>query len=384
MQKSLHIISLFLISVLLLSSCRSAKKSFEHGNYYEASMFAIQKLRSSPKNKKAKMALQQAYPLLIRTTESKINNLKQLNSDNRNRSIYNTYVRLNRVYDGVQTCPAALQLLANPKSFYPEQNEWQKLAFEECMGLGDRAMSLKTKSSARKAYYLYQEALKYDALNSEAQKARDIAFDKAVVKVVMEQIPVVGAYDFSCSFFYDQIFTALNSDRRAKFLHFYRAEEAEKIELSPDHIIRMSFDDFVVGKVLERIETNEISKDSVVVGSVTLDDGTKMNAYNTVKAKLTTRRKTLESKGLLAIQVVDFNTGALLSHEKFPGTFIWESVWGSFNGDERALTEKQKKVCQYEPATPPPALDLFVEFTKPIYSSASAYVIQFYKNSKYN
>ena len=299
MQKMLQIVSLVIVSVLVLNSCRSAKKSLEHGNYYQASIYAIQKLRSSPNNKKAKAALQQAYPLLVRTSKAKINNLQQLNSDNRNRSVYNEYVRLNSVYDGLQTCPAALQIIRQPKSFYPEQNKWQKLAFDECMLLADRALALDGKAEARRAYYLYQEALKYDASNNDALKMRDIAYDKAVVKVVMEQIPVVGVYDISCSFFYDQIFTALNSDRRAKFLHFYRAEEAEKMKLSPDHVIRMAFDDFIVGKVLERVETNEISKDSVVVGTVTLDDGTTLNAYNTVKAKLTTRRKIVESKGLL-------------------------------------------------------------------------------------
>lgn len=384
MQKSLYAISLVLISVLILSSCRSAKKSLEHGNYYQASQLAIQKLRSSPKNKKAKMALQQAYPLLVQTSKQKIKNLQLLNSDNRNRSIYQEYVRLNQVFEGLQTCPAAMRVIPTAQSFYPEQNEWQGHAFDECMELADRAMGLKTKIGARKAYYLYNEALKYDALNSDAQKLRDQAYDKAVVKVVMEQIPIVGVYDISCSFFYDQIFTALNNDRRAKFLHFYRADEAEKMKLVPDHIIRMSFDDFVVGKVLERVNTDVVTKDSVVVGTVTLEDGTKMNAYNTVKAKLTTRRKTLESKGLLAIQIVNYSSGSLLSHEKFPGTFIWESVWGSFNGDERALTKKQMEICKLEPATPPQALDLFVEFTKPIYQSASAYVIQFYKNNRYN
>lgn len=385
-MKRLLPITLITLVILMLSvnyGCRSSKKALEHGDYYSSCVLAIEKLRNSPSNTKASESLKQAYPLLLQTTQLNINNTLTLNTPDKYRTIYNEYVRLNNVYQNILTCPAALILIPSPQSFMSEQNQAKKNAFVEIVQSADTKLAEGTHTSAREAFYIYGEALTFDPTNSIVKEKQADALDKATVKVVLEQIPVIPSYNLTCGFFYDQLFTSLNNDRRSQFLAFYRPEEAERIKLVPDHVIVMFFDDFIIGQQTDRKTIADVAKDSVVVGSVKMPDGSMQNVYNTITAKLTTITRTIESKGIMSIQITDFATKQLLSHEKFEGVFVWENSWGKYRGDSRALTENQLNICDREPALPPPAQDLFLEITKPIFKTASNFLIQFYKSSKY-
>ena len=163
-------------------------------------------------------------------------------------------------------------------------------------------------------------------------------------------------------------------------MRFYTPQEAEAENLPyVDQYLRIQFDDFVVGEthVLQNVET--VSKDSVVVGTVTMEDGSKMNVYNTVKAKITTWKKELRSRGLLSFQVYDASSNALVTHQKFDGEFVWWTQWGNFNGDERALSAEQIRICQTVEANPPGPQDLFLEFTRPIYNQLVPALDNFYR-----
>jgi hypothetical protein len=80
---------------------------------------------------------------------------------------------------------------------------------------------------------------------------------------------------------------------------------------------------------------------------------------------------------LLDFQIKDMN-GVVISQEKMPGTFVWLDTWGIYRGDERALTEQDKVLLNRRESIPPPPQDLFIEFTKPIYSQLISKVRNFY------
>lgn len=373
----------FALALLLNTSCRSSKQAYQQGDYYDACTISIKDLRNNPKNKKAAETLTLAYPLLLKTTQLNIDNILSLNSIAKYRTVYNEYVKLNNIYQSILTCPEALRIIPSPQSFIKQQNDVQKLAFNEIIAEADGKLAEGTRMSARNAYYLYTDALRFDPASDLAKSKQMEALDKAIVKVVLEQIPVVKAYDFSCSFFYDQVFTSLNNDRRNLFLQFYRPEEAVKMKIVPDHVITMSFDDFVVGQVSDKKVITDLRRDSVIVGSVKMPDGSNKDVFNTVTAKLTVNTRTLESKGLIAVQIVDFRTKQLLAHQKFEGVYVWQDDWGTFNGDSRALSEKQLRICNKQQISPPAPQYLFLEFTKPLYNSTINYLSNFYSATIY-
>lgn len=102
--------------------------------------------------------------------------------------------------------------------------------------------------------------------------------------------------------------------------------------------------------------------------------------YSTVKATLYYSRKSTTSKGIVSFKIIDAKTNGILSVEKMPGEYIWTSEWATFNGDQRALTPQQLQLCKQKEKVPPPAQDLFIEFTKPIYEKVTNKIRDFYKN----
>ncbi len=106
----------------------------------------------------------------------------------------------------------------------------------------------------------------------------------------------------------------------------------------------------------------------------------KMPVYGKAKATVHIFTKTLESSGVLDMKIIDGFTGKVLSQEKLPGTYIWSSEWGYYNGDEKALEEEHKRIIGSKEAQPPSTQDLFIAFTQPIYDQITVKIRSFYAN----
>jgi hypothetical protein len=102
--------------------------------------------------------------------------------------------------------------------------------------------------------------------------------------------------------------------------------------------------------------------------------------YGQVKATMHTFTRTVESKGLLDFRIIDGYTQRVISQEKMPGTFVWQSQWGHFNGDERALEKDHLRIIKNKDVPPPAPQELFIQFTQPIYQQLTYKINQFYKN----
>jgi hypothetical protein len=83
---------------------------------------------------------------------------------------------------------------------------------------------------------------------------------------------------------------------------------------------------------------------------------------------------------VLDFRIIDPTSGKVLTQEKLPGEYVWISEWGYFNGDERALSERQREIVQLREAPAPDPQDLFIEFTAPIYEQIIGKVNNYYRN----
>lgn len=108
-----------------------------------------------------------------------------------------------------------------------------------------------------------------------------------------------------------------------------------------------------------------------------LADTTKI--YAKVKATYYHFQKTTTSSGIVSFRILDAKTKAILSAEKMPGKYVWVSEWATFNGDERALSPLQLEIAKQRERTPPEKQDLFIEFTRPIYTQITTKIQNFYK-----
>lgn len=367
--------------LLIFSACSSGKKAYERGDYYESVMKSVSRLRQNPDHSKSIEALKNAYPLAVELYENEAKNEIASNSNFKWKNAIQSYTYINTLYEAIRQCPGCKKAVPNPKNYYAEIGPLKEKAADESYTAGIDALMKGNRNEAKRAYFNFVDVQNFVPGYKDVVEYTDKAKFEATLKVIVEQIPVPSRYNLSGSFFQDKVEEFLHSNYPENtFIRFYTPEEAKVLDLPvADQIVRIQFDDFSVGNSALKEKEETVTKDSVKVGEAKVN-GKAVPVYNTVKAKLTTYRKELTSNGLLSMVVVDAKTNGVLTHRKFNGEYVWVSQWARFNGDERALTDQQLKVCKLREQQPPNPQDLFLEFTRPIYNQLIPAIKGFYQN----
>jgi len=369
----------FIICLLLLS-CSSGKKAFERGDYFNATLQAVNRLRSNPNSEKALQAVKDSYPMSLTWFQGKVDYALSTNSPFKYSEVVDFYEKMNRLSDEISRCPAAMNFFPKLNYYTSELAQTRKLAAEEQYQAGLVNEKINTRLAWKNAYLNFQQTDRFVPGYKDVKRRMDEAKYNATLRVVVEQITVPRKYQLSSDFFLNQIIETLMKYRPNEFVEYYSPEAADNAKIkNPDQLLKMSFDEFVIGQIYDKESVHELRRDSVEVGTVTLADGKKVKAYNTVKAKLTVYRRELISNGVLDVTIVDLSNNSVVSQRKFPGQFVWFVEWGSFNGDERALNDKQFAICKRKPSSPPGSQDLFIEFTKPIFNQVTPFLKSFYQ-----
>jgi hypothetical protein len=368
------ILSLFLIS------CSTGKKAYERGDYYQATLQAVNRLRGNPDSEKALDALSHSYPSAIKYFQEQIDFALSANRPFKYSEIVDYYQMLNNLGDEISRCPAAMRMFPDVSLYAAELAQAKQMAAEEQYIAGLANEKQDTRLSWKSAYFNFQQADCFVPGYKDVRERMGTAKFYATWKVIVEQIQVPRNYQLSSDFFLNQVVEYLTSHRPNEFVEYYSPQSAEKAGLKmPDQVLRMNFDEFVVGQVYDKETIRDLSKDSVVVGNVTMPDGSVKNVYNTVKAKLITYRREVSSNGVLDVTIIDWPLNNVVSQRKFPGQFVWFTEWSTFQGDERALSKDQLALCDRKPVPPPPPQNLFIEFTKPIFNQVTPFLQDFYR-----
>jgi hypothetical protein len=372
---------LHFLLLTLLSGCSSGKKAYERGNYYEAVIKSIQRLRQKPDHEKSQEALKNAYPLALEGLESQASNAIASDAQFKYKTAIESYSQINGMYEQIRQCPGCLKVLKSPKNYYSEIGPLKEKAAEESYLAGINALMKGNRNDARQAYYNFADAQSFVPGYKDVVEYLDKSKWEATLKVVVEQIPVPERYNLSGSFFQNKVEEFLHGNYPDNgFIKFYTLNEAKVVKLAQaDQLLKIQFDDFSVGNTNLKEKEETVTRDSVKVGETKLE-GKVIPVYNTVKAKLTTYRKEVVSSGLLSMIILDGKTNGVLTQKKFNGQYSWVNTWGKFNGDERALTDQQLLLCRQAESQPPQSQDLFLEFTKPIYDQLVPAIKGFYQN----
>lgn len=377
-----------LFAIALLSyftfACSSGKKAFEQGNYDEAVTTAISRLQKSPTNTKAQKVLKEAFPAAVNFHLSKVENWKNSQEQFRWERVANEYQQIHALTDVLVNCPACLKVTGTPKRYFDELQNSKVFAADERFAVGQSAMkqAYDNRKAAKDAFFNFSVVEELVPTYKGIKNKLDESYELASIDVVVEQVSVHSpTYALSNEYFQGKINEFLRTNHKLnQFVRFHSPEMAEQNKLKPDHIIRLQFDDFIVGQTYVETNTNTVtSKDSVKVGETTVN-GKKIPVFNKVTAKLTQSRKAVTSKGILDFQVIDFKNKQKIYQDKIAGEFVWLNEWGNFNGDERALTKQQINLTRNKELLPPPPQQLFTEFTKPIYDQITRKIKKYYEN----
>ncbi|UKJ07635.1 hypothetical protein [Solitalea lacus] len=368
-----------LLGAFIAAACASPKNSFDKGEYTKAFSKSVSRLQKDPTDRKALAVLKDAFDFAVNDHLRIINEAKLSNDVYRWEKVAREYQAINALINQLNYCPACLKIIGPVQSSKSAESEAFLKAADVRYDLAEKEIIIGYRENARSAYEHYMAAEElYPGYKDARQKAQD-AYWEATVKVLVEDIPVKSrAFSLSNEFFREQVWKYLNnlSNRNNSFVAFYTAKDFNQSGLKqPDQVLQLSFDEYIVGNTYVKENNFEMKKDSVVVGKI---DG--RNAYGTVKAKVKIFRKEVSTSGALNLRLTDARTNNVVFQDRLPGTFVWAHEWGSFNGDERALTKDQLSICNRKEILPPPPQDLFVEFTRPIYDQLTNKLKRYYAN----
>ncbi len=379
--KRVCLLIIFIGSIVI--SCTSSKTLYEKGNYYEAVMRSVEKLRKNPNNKSEREALANAYPQAVNSFMDELENNDQANKAFKITNAVYIYERLNGMYESIQRSPGAQDVIQNPKKYYKTLEKIKPDAAEEQYAAGMQQLEFYNRENAKQAYYYFLQADKFIPGYKYVGEKIDEAYQRSILHVVANLKPVQSrTYELSADVFYKQVNNTLKQIENNEFIRFYTPEQAKSNNLqNPDQILEINFEDFVVGET-HTLETREkMEQDSVNIGEITLDSGRKKEVIGTVSAEVVIYKMDMSSRGIVNLSITKNGLDNKdLAYHDFPGEFVWFHEWGNFNGDERALTVRQLDLCKNRPVNPPPPQQLFVEFTKPIHQQLHGRLIAFYKN----
>ncbi|WP_147243609.1 tetratricopeptide repeat protein [Chitinophaga flava] len=368
---------LSLLCCLWMSSCRSGEKLYNKGKYDDAVAAFVKKLQRRPQDATALRLLPEAYQQSQRLHEDRVNGFLRSNNQLKWESVRNEYRAMQRLYDLIHSAPAALQVVT-PKDYRDAITGALENAAENRYDRGIALMNKGDKASARQAYEEFGAALKLVSNYRDAKNMMEEAFQAGIVHVVVSEIDVRSPYfQFSADQFRDYLVRTLQQRSINRFVVFHDERYARNENIQPDEYISLRFMDFVVGQTFVDRLQRDVQKE-IVTGTTKDTSGKVINIYTTVKATLFITKKTVVSKGLLDYQITDTYNGKILRTDRIPGSYTWLNQFGTYRGDQRALSEEDKKQIGGRDELPPPPQDLFVEFTRPIYDQLERDLRSFY------
>lgn len=363
-----------ILFAILLFSCKSGEKLYNQGRYGEAVEAFVKKLQRRPQDATALQLLPKAYESAMDYHESRAKQALASTNDLKWESVRIEYRAMQALYNVIRSSPAA-NAVVKPKDYSSAISGAQENAAEVRYERGIQLLDERTKQSARQAYDEFNAALRLTPNYKDAQRLRDQAFQMGLVNVVVSEIDVRSPYfQFSADQFRDALVRNLEQRQINSFVKFYDERFVRgNRDFRPDQYMEMRFYDFIVGQTYIDRSQREVSKRIPVPGN-------KKDSivYITVKATLFITRKTVASSGMLDYRITDVENSRVLRQNRVPGSFTWQNQFGTFRGDERALSDEDKRLMGGRDIPPPPPQDLFLELTRPIYDRLASELQSFY------
>ncbi|MEI9911937.1 MAG: hypothetical protein WDO71_21205 [Bacteroidota bacterium] len=347
--------TLFFIAVsVLLFSCKTAKKMYEKGDYDAAVELAAKKLQKKPNDAATLDILQNAYRFAVEDHESRIRNNAGSNNDLRWEWTYNEYLDLQRLYDAIRKVPSVYDIV-RPTDYSSYVITYKEEAGNARYDRGLELMQNNTRNSYKQAYFEFQKALALKPGDLSAKQKMEEAYTNAVINVVV--LPLVqsgfqySSYNYGSVNFDNNVLRYLNNNNGSFFVKYYSPAEAGSFNIRTDQVVEMRFSNIDIDRYRDQRTVREVTKRVVIKETVIRPDSV-VKEYATVKAKITTTRRTLKSDGLLQATVRDYNSQWLWS-DTYRGDYNWSTEFSTYTGDARALSEEDKKLCDGREQFPP-------------------------------
>ena len=345
---------LFFGAGLVLFSCKTAEKLYQQGRYDEAVEMATKKLQKKPGDAKLTDILQNAYRFAVEDHESRIRNHTNSNADLRWEYIYREYLPLQRLYEAIRRSPSVFDVV-QPTDYSSYIATYKEEAGNARYERGLELLDQNSKASSREAYYEFQKAMALKPGDLSIKQKIEESYANAVTNVIVQPLTRYGyqysSYNFNYVNFNYDLLRYLNNNNKSQFVRYYNQSGPGSQDVRVDNSVDMRFSDVNIGHYRDQRSTREVSK-QVVAKEIVIKKDSVVKEYITVKAKITTITRTIQADGLLQATVRDDNNRRLWS-DTYRGNYSWTYSFAAYTGDERALSEEDKKLINQREQWPP-------------------------------
>lgn len=322
---------------ILAEGCSSGKGAYKRGDYYEAVLASVQRLRGNPDHKKSKEVLSMSYQAAVDYLETDAQNQIASNANFKYKAVVANYERINTLYNEIRTSPGALKVIPTPVNRFKELTDYKAKAAEESYEAGIQAMMLNTRNDAKSAYYLFNDANNYSPNYREAIEMMDQAKENATINVVVEP-----ALDNRYSWNFEPVVFGYNKNM---FVKFYTPRQAEELKVKRvDQFLKVSVNGFSEGNptVTKKVE---VRNDSIKSGEKTVN-GAKVPIYSKITSTTTIFEKRANARASINLWITDASSKADINNREIVSEVSWTDSWATYSGDSRALSDNNKKLTQ--------------------------------------
>ncbi|MGZ5222426.1 MAG: hypothetical protein ACXWC7_20225, partial [Chitinophagaceae bacterium] len=352
---------LLLIATVLFFSCKSVSKSYNKGNYTDAVEIGVKKLQKDPNDLETRDLVKSAYVYAVNQHEENIRNFSGSNNDNRYESILKEYNKLQDLYNAIHQVPGLANVI-NPTNYSDYVQTYRDKAADQHLDIAERWMEQGTKQAFRNAYNEHKYALRFRD-NIAIKAKRDEAYNAAITKILVVPIQNYGSYSYHSSYqlqrFQDAVIRSLANNMSNDFVKFFTEWELRNDNTEPDQVLEMNLGRIRIGQPIDQRNRREVSK-QVVIKEIVYKPDSVVKEYGTVRATITTTKRTLLSEGDLYLSMKD-PRGRMLWNDRFTGQHRWQTEFTNYTGDERALSESDKALINKNTNQNPPREDDIME-----------------------
>jgi hypothetical protein len=358
----------FLI-LLLLGACSSGKTALKQGDYYEAVLESVNRLRGKPDHKKAKAVLSQSYQLAVDFIQTGIQN--GINSDDPQkwRNAVAGYEKINNLNTQIKTSLGAMKIITNPVTKFKELAEAKGKAAEESYQAGIQYMMKNSRNDSKQAYFSFKEANNYQPGYREVIEMMTQAEFNATLRVAYQEINASRIN-------YGSLQPIIHAMQR-QFLSFKPIEQRDTVP--PQQYLKIIFNEYRQDRQAISSSRNENLQREVKVGEKKLPDGKMQDVMETVKGTIIYYTKTKRATSNATISITDAKNNAVLLDNRVEGNSQWQHTWATFKGDTRAMNGEQTSMTKRSEANPDDEY-LFKQSIANLQNSVSQQLRRFYDN----
>lgn len=355
-----------LLAIGVIQACSSGKAALSHGNYYEAVLESVHRLRGSPDNKKAKTVLEQSYPLAVDYIETGVKNGISADDPRKWRNAVKGYEQINYMNDQIKTSLGAMKVISQPQTRFNELKDAKMKAAEETYTEGVTSLMKNTREDSKRAYFNFKEANGYEPGYRESIEMMTQAEFNATLRVAYEEI--------NASMLNYSIQPTINSVKR-QFLNLRPVSQHDTVP--PHQLLRVVFKGYSEdGSARITSSTENLSRE-IKIGEKKDAAGKLTDVMKTVTAKIFTFKKTKSGRSSTMLTITDAETQAVLKNEQIEGRSNWTYEWATYSGDVQALNQTQQNLIKLKEVSPNDR-DLYQQAMKNLETNLERTLREFY------